>query len=145
MQNQNDTSRIHQFIDFASPFVCAIVKAIMQSSGWQVIQNGSGIDTVFSIKAANKEAEFHLHNLLLEIATIDRDEMPLRFDEGLYDFDFFLKKTLQLTESKLRILFKLFSDDDVEKAIENIANEAKNYQRIRIIRIDQGSQEQVEE
>lgn len=142
---QNDTEKISRFINLISPLVCAVAKKFIQSFGWQVSENGSGIDTVFSLKADGKEAEFYLRNLLLEIATIDRDECPLRFDENLQDFDTLLAKTIQLLASKLKILLHLLSEEDAETAINKITEEAKNYQRIRIIRIDQGSQEQSEE
>jgi hypothetical protein len=67
------------------------------------------LKTEFHIKSGEKEMTFYLHNLLLEIATIDRDENPLRFDDRLVDFDYFAKKTARIIESKLKILFKLLS------------------------------------
>jgi len=81
---------------------------------------------------------FCLHNLLLEIATIDRDEQPLRFDQKLRNIDYFARKTAQIAESKLRILFELLAEDNLDKAIDSITQEANNYQRIRIPRFDQG-------
>jgi len=75
-------------------------------------------------------------SLLLEIATTDRDDVPLRFDERLRDFDYFLSKMTRLTQSKLKVLFRLLMEKDVDAAIENITKDAKNYERIRIWRFD---------
>lgn len=139
---QNETERISQFINLISPLVCAIARTIIKSLGWQVNQKGSGSNTIFSIKADDREAEFHLSNLLYEIATIDRDAQPLVFDESVLDAETFLNKTIHLVASKLKILFYLMSDEDVDVAFDKITKEAKNYQRIRIIRFDQNPQSQ---
>lgn len=137
MQNHIETRKIKQFLTMVLPVVVDVTKRILQSLGFQVTEKGRGLDTVFAIKAAEKEAEFHLHNLFLEIATVDRDEEPLRFDEKLRDFDYFLAKMVRILESKLRVLFHLFGEEDVDRAIENIAGDAKHYERIRIWRFDQ--------
>jgi hypothetical protein len=140
MQNQNETLKINEFLNLVAPLVFEITKKVLQSFGWQVIQKGSGLDTVFSIKAGDKEVEFYLHNLLLEIATVDRDEEPLVFDERLRDFDYFVEKAARITESKLKILFKLLAEENADTAIEKITQMAKDYQRIRIWKIDQNPQ-----
>ena len=137
MQDRNELSKINRFLHMVSPIVITQVKRILQSAGLQVEERGSGSDLVFIIKSGEKEIMFSPYNLLLEIASIDRDEVPLRFDENLQDFGFFLDKMARLTQSKLQILFKLLAEDDVEKAIDNISRDAEQYQRIRIWRFDQ--------
>ena len=137
MQDRNELSKINRFLHMVSPIVIAQVKRILQSAGLQVEEKGSGSDLVFIIKSGEKEIRFSPYNLLLEIASIDRDQVPLRFDENLQDFGFFLDKMARLTQSKLQILFKLLAEDDVEKAIDNISMDAEQYQRIRIWRFDQ--------
>lgn len=139
MRNQKEIAKIGQFLAGTLPIVVKIVKTFLQSSGWQVKQEGQGLDLVFSIKSGEKETKFFLHNLLLEIATIDRDKEPLRFDEKLRDFDFFLAKTTTLIQSKLKILSHLFAEDDVEAAVKNISQDAKHYERIRIWRFNQNT------
>ena len=86
--------------------------------------------------AGDKETVFYLYNLFLEIATVDRDEIPLRFDGRLVNFDYFIEKTIRLTESKLKILFQLFGEEDVEKVIRSIEQNSGQYERIRILRFD---------
>jgi hypothetical protein len=81
--------------------------------------------------------KFFVHNLFLEIATKDRDEKPLRFDEGLCDFDYFMDKTTRLIQSKLNILSRLIPAEDMEAAIESISRDAGQYDRIRIWKFDQ--------
>jgi len=137
MQNQKEISEITHFLALVSPVVLDVVRTIFQSFGWQVEEEGRGLELAFSIKSGEKELKFFVRNLLLEIATIDRDENPLRFDEELHDFDYFLAKTARLTQSKLQVLFHLLGEDDVDAAIENILGDAKQYERIRIWRFDQ--------
>lgn len=137
MQSQEEVEKINRFLFMVLPVVTEIVKTILQSLNYQVIQKGHGLDLVFSIKAGKKEAEFYLQNLFLEIVSIDRDEVPLRFDENLRDFDYFLAKTARLIASKLNVLFHLFGEEDVDAAIENITKDAKQYERIRIWKVDQ--------
>jgi len=134
---QEEAEKINRFLCMMLPIVTDIVKTILQSLDYQIIQKGQGLDLVISIKAGKKEAEFYLHNLFLEIVTVDRDEVPLRFDENLQDFDYFLAKTARIIASKLNVLFRLFGAEDVEAAIGNIAKDAKQYERIRIWRFDQ--------
>ena len=112
---------------------------MLQSIGMEVEQKGSGAGLVFSIKSGEKEAEFYLHNLFLEIATIDRDAQLLMFDEKLRDFDYFMTKMGQLIASKLNVLLQVLGHDDLEAAIENIAKDSKQYERIRIWKFDQGT------
>lgn len=136
MQNQKEMAQINNFLRLTSPLIVGQVKLLLQSAGLEVKEEGHASDLAFAIKSDEKEAKFFLQNLLLEIATVDRDEEPLRFDERLRDFDFFLAKTAQLIESKLRILFQVFAEDDVDAALENISKCADQYERIRIWRFD---------
>ena len=132
----NETERISKYINFISPFVCDITKTIVESCGWQVTENNIGVNIVFLIKADDRQAEFYLHNLLFEVATIDRDANPLFFDEKLEDFDYFLEKTLNIIQSKLKILCHIFCETDIDTALNKITKEAKSYQRVRIIKLD---------
>ena len=136
-ENPTESEKINSFIYLVSPIVTGSLKRLLQAAGFEVKQEGSNLNTELIIQKGEKKAEMYLQNLLLEIATVDRDEEPLRFDENLRDFDFFLAKSAQLTESKLRILFHLFSEDDVDAAIDKIGLDAKQYERIRIWQIDQ--------
>ena len=139
MQNQKEIAKIGHFLYMALPIVVEVVKTFLRSADCEVKQEGCGLDLAFFIKSGEKESKFYLRNLLMEIATVDRDEEPLRFDENLRDFDFFLAKTVRLVQSKLKILFHLFAEEDIEAAIENISLDAKQYERIRIWQFDQNS------
>jgi len=137
MQNQKEIEKINRFLCMVLPIIVDVVKTILRTLDFQITEKGRGLDLVFSIKRGKKEAEFYLQNLLLEIATVDRDENPLRFDENLLNFDYFLAKMVRVTQSKLNVLFHLFGEADVDAAIENITKDAKQYERIRIWRFDQ--------
>ena len=131
-EHASHSKRIDAFLYVTTPIVTDIIKQIFQSTGCEVKRQGQGLDMVFSIKHIEKEIQFHMHNLLLEIATIDRDERRLRFDEKLLDFDYFVHKTNQCVDSKLKVLFELLFEDDFDKAKENIIRLGDNYERIRI-------------
>jgi hypothetical protein len=137
MKNQKEIAKISCFLDMALPIVVETVRTSLQSHGCKVKQEGYGLDLAFSIKSGEKKSKFFLQNLLLEIATVDRDEEPLRFDEKLTDFEHFRTKTARLTESKLKVLFNLLKAEDVDAAVENIARDTKRHERIRIWRFDQ--------
>ena len=137
MEHQKETERINHFLCFVTPIVIKFVKGLLESADLQVLQEGSGTEATLSIRKGEKQAKMYLQNLLLEIATVDRDQQPLRFDQRLEDFEFFMTKTARLTESKLKILFHVFAEEDVDVAIENISLDAKQYERIRIWQFDQ--------
>ena len=134
--HKND-QRISYFLAAVAPIVVKYVMMLLRAAGFETKKEGSGLDTSLDVSKENRQARMYLQNLFLEIATIDRDEQPLRFDERLKDFDFFLEKTTNLTASKLKVLFHLFAEEDMNTVIENISREAKNYQRIRIWQFDQ--------
>jgi hypothetical protein len=136
MQNDNEIKRINNFLSTAGPLILEFVDAILCSLGLEVKREGTGLETAFVVKHNEGDIKFYVHNLLLEIATIDRDEEPLRFDERLRDFDFFMSKTKQIVQSKLNILMKVFSTDDIEAAIEKIKTESEHYERINIWMLD---------
>ncbi|HBG60722.1 MAG: hypothetical protein A2Y10_13020 [Planctomycetes bacterium GWF2_41_51] len=136
MQNQQEITSINYFLSKTGPVIIYSLKSFLQAAGIEVEEKGNGLDTVFQIQVGKKELQLYLGNLLLEIATIDRDEAPLRFDEGLLDFDYFLSKLSKVIESKLQILFKLLEHEDVDKAMESITELTSNYERICILKLD---------
>lgn len=135
MQNQQEITTINYFLSRTGPVIIYSLKTFLQAAGMKVEEKGCELDTVFHIKAGEKELQLYLGNLLLEIVTVDRDAKPLRFDEGLLDFDYFLNKLSRVVESKLTILSKLLEHDDVDKAMESIS-QLSNYERIRILKFD---------
>jgi hypothetical protein len=136
-ENPTESEKIGRFIYLVSPMVTDSLKKLLQAVGFQVKQEGSNLNTELIIQKNKKKAEMYLHNLLLEIATIDRDEEPLRFDENLRDFDFFLYKTAGLVQSKIRPLLYFFEEEDMHTALEKITLDAKHYERVRIWQFDQ--------
>jgi hypothetical protein len=129
MQDQKEMTQINQFLCMITPIVTSQVRMLLESAGLQVEEEGFGLDAGFSIKSAQRQLKFYLQNLLLEIATIDRDQQPLRFDQNLRDLDYFAAKTAQVVESKLNVLFHLFGEENMDAAIEDIARDAKGYRK----------------
>jgi len=137
MQEQIEITKINQCLAEVGPIIVGITKAILHALGCKVEDEGSGLDLAFSIKSGEKTLKFYLRNLLLEIVTVDRDEEPLRFDENLKDFEYFLAKMGRAINSKLRVVFEVLKEDDLDTAVENICKDAKDYERIRIWRFDE--------
>ena len=135
MQNHSDM-RIPVFLRFVYPIVLRQIREVLRESGFAFREAGQGLEHCFWIKQGEKEIQFLLRNLLLEIATVDRDEQPLRFDTRLGDMHYTAAKSAKLVVSKLRILSSLLEQDDIEKAIDSIADKSGNYERIRIWRLD---------
>jgi len=136
MQNQNEIAKINYFLCVVSPIIVGHMKMLCQSTGAKVREQGRGLELSLLIKSGKKKIKFFLHNLFLEIATVDRDDDPLRFDERLREFDFFLAKMTRIARNKLKILFHLLLEEDVDAAIENIGRDEKQFERVRIWRFD---------
>lgn len=137
MRNTEENARITHYIHEVLPIVAELVKIFLESNNYQIKQEGCGFDLAFSIKSGDREANFFLQNLLLEIATVDTHEEPLRFDERLRDFDYFLAKTARHAQSKLKVISQLLGEENVEAAIEDLCRNAGQFGQIQIWRIDQ--------
>jgi len=136
MNMNKDNNKIAVFLSFAAPIVADYIRAIFKLSGFNFKETGQGLEHCFWVEREEKKVQFLLHNLLLEIAAVDRDKAPLQFDERLKDVNYFLAKTARLTESKLKILFQLLNEPDPDKAIARIKEKAGEYERIRILKFD---------
>ena len=122
MQISKENILIERYLVTITPVLTEQIKKILCAAGFDVKQQDYGLNTSFTLKSGEKELKFFMYNLLMEIATIDRDEKPLRFDYKLADFDYFAKKSAKLISSKLAVLFKLLGHDDVGKAVEEITD-----------------------
>jgi len=131
-----EQERICRFLAQAFPIVARHVRALLGSHGLKVKEECPGPELAFTIKTGQGEVQFFLENLLLEIATIDRDERPLRFDERVLDLDFFARKSARLINSKLRILLCLVREHDFDGGLARVKAMAKDYERVRIWRFD---------
>jgi len=107
---------------------------VLESHRYQVTEEGAGLELVLSISTGHGEVRFFLRNLFLEVATLDRDEEPLRFDQDLLDFGYFLSKASDLIRSKLRLLLHLLQTESVEEACKKIQADSAGYERVRIWR-----------
>ena len=131
--SEKPSEKISTFLALCTPPIIGSVEKTLEQLGCRITKQGEGLETVIAIRSGDNEAQFYLRNLLLEIATVDRDAWPLEFDHKLYDFDYFLAKTVRVVESKLRILDCVFNGEDMDKALEKKADQ---YERITILRMD---------
>ena len=141
MENTDENKKISRFLNIAGPIIVELMSQILKLNGLEPTRAGTGLNTSFKVRNPVNDTEmtFCLHNLLLEIATVDRDEEPLRFDDRLKDFRLFLSKSIHVINSKLEVLFRLAGGSDIDEAIGRIEDLVGKYERIRILRIDQNS------
>lgn len=99
MRNQTEITKINIFLTLAAPVAIGFVKTLLDAANFEVTQEGSGSDFAYRVKSGELQIKFFLQNLLLEIVTVDRDYKPLKFDEKLVDFDFFISKTSDIVRA----------------------------------------------
>ena len=136
VNEKQELERIGQFLALVAPSTVRCLIAFLESNSLRVREEGSGLDLALRIETPDGEVQFFLHNLFLEIATVDRDQNPLRFDERLLEPGFFAGKTARVVESKLRLLSCLLRRKSFDEAVQDIEALAKDYERVRIWRID---------
>jgi hypothetical protein len=134
----SDYSAIDRFIELFSDGIIKTVMTLFEAMEIEAVLEGEGIESCIHVKNGEKSCDFFMGNLLLEIATIDRDDRPLVFDKALIDPDRFYEKSSKAITSKLAVLMPLLMADDHKKAIEDVKN-MKGYERIRIIEVDKGN------
>jgi hypothetical protein len=134
MDKDQEAIKIAGFLTVAAPIITRLARMVLEGHGYQVKEEGTGLELALSISTGHGEVRFFLRNLFLEIATLDRDEEPLRFDEDLLDFGYFLSKTADLIRSKLKLLLHLLETESVEEACRKIQADSAGYERVRIWR-----------
>jgi len=134
MDKDQEAIKIAGFLAVAAPIIPRLARMVLESHRYQVREEGAGLELVLSISTGHGEVRFFLRNLFLEIATLDRDEEPLRFDQDLLDFGYFLSKTADLIRSKLKLLLHLLETESVEEACKKIQADSAGYERVRIWR-----------
>lgn len=140
MQDMYEIAQIEDFLSLTGPAIVGQVKMILQSAGLKIVEKGCGPDLTFLIKKGSKKIEFCPHNLLIDIATIDRNEGSPKFDKKLSDFNYFLTKKARFIESKLKVVFQFLTEDNMDIAVDNIYRNTKDYERIHIWRFDRNKQ-----
>jgi hypothetical protein len=134
MDKDQEAIKIAGFLTVAAPIIARLARTVLKSHGYQVREEGTGFELVLSISTGHGEVKFYLRNLFLEVSTLDRDEEPLRFDQDLLDFGYFLSKTSDLIRSKLKLLLHLLETESVEEACKKIQADSAGYERVRIWR-----------
>ena len=70
MQNQKEIAKINHFLSLVSPVVADVVRTILRSFDWQVMEKGSGLVLAFLIKSGDKEIkiteEFTLNAVFID-------------------------------------------------------------------------------
>jgi len=119
MQDMSEITKINDFLFLTGPAITAQVKMILPSAGLKVKEAGRGPDLTFTLKSGHKNIEFCPQNLLIDIATVDRNEEPLRFDANLRDFDYFLARKARVIEGRLKVVFQFLTEDNLDVAVAN--------------------------
>jgi len=134
-QDYSETGKIAVFLSATAQVITETVKKLLIMCGYEVVVNGQGLELRYEVSFGDMKAVFYFRNLYLEIATVDRDAEPLRFDEKLRDHYYFVSKASFIIKSKLDILLKLLKSDDTDKTIDEIFTEF-NGERIIIEKLD---------
>lgn len=136
MQDPNEITKINEFLSLAAPFVISRVKMLFESLGLEVQEEGRDNDLAFIIKSGEVKVTFLPYNMMLDIASLDRKAIPLKFDENVWQLDFFLAKTAPIIESKLRVVFETLAADGLDMAIERVCKGARSDERLRVWKFD---------
>ena len=126
-RNVGDEKKIASFLAATIPMTTDYLRHCLRLKGWKFKEKGAGLYRAFHIKS-NKtgiEGEFHIYNLVLDIVTIDRHKQPLKFDEGVLDFNYFFKKATENINLRLRVITRLLEQKDTNQAIEQVTKEAQ--------------------
>jgi hypothetical protein len=120
------------------PIVQLLLEKEFTKNGISFKQIGDRWDTIYLLSKENREAEFRLENLLLEIVTIDRDSRPFKLDTTIVDDrSKHLEKVYDVVQSKLNILLPILDGMSKEEIIEHAQSlQPGKYERIRIVEVD---------
>lgn len=110
-KTEEDRIKIENVLRVAYKFVPSVVKKILEHEGFEAEKQGEGLELSYRVRGRDGlSAVFCLHNLFLEIATKDRDDEPLEFDEELSSFNFFMLKTTKVMETKLKLFVAILKN-----------------------------------
>jgi hypothetical protein len=123
IDEEKELNKIADFLAATSGCIKSTVRMILERAGCNVIEHGHKFNLYFEVRYGKNCAHFFLQNLYLEIATRDRDARPLQFDDKLKDFSYFVRKTMFVIQSKLKVLLELLTNHDMDKAIEKVFND----------------------
>ena len=133
-----DDVLIDGFIGAMSMVIIAYTKDEIHARGMTVEkEEGQGINAVLFLISGNNDGrrvEFSFKNTLLEIATMDRDEEPLRFDHSLKDHNYYMHKVKRIMCSKIQIfecVLNSSSHGDIHENLKDLFNTG-GYERMRI-------------
>jgi len=131
---------ITRFLACVGPGIISTLEVILSALGYEIKRSGKGINTTLHINAPGKdEVNFFLYNLFLDIASIDRDEKPLRFDEKLKDFEYYTTKASRIMAGRVALLERILSAEGILKTQEDILNDPelmKHFSRVRVTRFE---------
>ena len=105
MKKKMESEKINRFVMAAYRPILMLVDMTFESNGFKIKdQIGHGLGHTFILESPKYKAsriEFRIHNLLMDIATKDRDAEYLEFDEGLMDDQYLLDKTIKNLDRRI--------------------------------------------
>ena len=140
-KTEEDRMKIENVLRVAYKFVPSAIKDILENEGFKVEEQGKDLDLSYKVSGTGDfHAVFYFHNLFLEIATKDRDDDPLEFDEGLSSFGCFMLKSVKVIDSKLR-LFTAILKKGPDISGEEIKKIVPEGTRVRVTKLRKGTPE----
>ena len=99
--------------------IVALTEFCFISRGYHIVDSyNEGFELVYQIQPKNpeqKSIEFCFRNLLLDIATVDRDAEVLQFDAELEDLEYNARKVASIVFSRIEALEMLTQTGDLDK------------------------------
>jgi hypothetical protein len=136
IKHSNDDSEDYRMIshvtEIAAPKVTAYIREQYRAEGLVSQEEGQGPDTTITVTRNGNTSVYILWNTLIEIASIDIDDVPLRFDEGLWDYYYFVKKMKEVVEIRIRVILGSLNAKNSDDLREHLKKcyETGDYERI---------------
>jgi len=120
--------KIDQCLKKAAPLALKLLEAAFTDNNIDFTLTGTGLDMKYELSKGKFGSSMFMRNLLLEIATVDRDTEPLRYDYRLDDMEFLFRRIVETVGSKLAVLLPVMNG----KGIKSVRKLAPNYERLKI-------------
>ncbi|OHB52630.1 MAG: hypothetical protein A2Y12_03680 [Planctomycetes bacterium GWF2_42_9] len=131
-KNQIEYDKINRCLSKIAPIVLLTLESTFAENGIEFKLVGKGLDSKYQLKKGSLECSMFLHNLFLEVATVDRDATPLKYNNRMDDNEMLLARIIEIVDSKLAPLLLLIAGKDADE-IERLAKQSHpGYERFNI-------------
>ena len=138
-----ESHKISMFLVKAAPLIMTLLEMTFRHYGIGFTRGGKGLSMKYDLKKGKLSSKMFLNNLFLEVATVDRDSNPLRYDHRLNSFQFFMNRVKDVINSKLAVLLPLMDGKSPEEAGKIAKKLHPDYERFVMKMVDQDLSEEM--